>query len=119
VGGRTFGKPVGLLGFPLAGSDRILHLTSFKVLNALGHGDYFKGLPDAGFTGASCLAPDGLRFPLGHPSEACLEAALRWIVNGEAAWGPIPEPRWPDQELAEEGAQRFRSLASPLPGGLL
>ena len=119
VGGRTYGKPVGLLGFPLPESGRILHLTSFRVLNALGHGDYFMGLPDEGFAGASCAAPDDLRFPLGHPSEACLEAALGWIINGEAALGPIPMPGWPGQELAEEGAERFRLLASPLPGGLL
>lgn len=90
VGVSTAGKAVGQFTFPLPSGVWDLKLVAFRILNAEGHGDYTHGLPDPGFRGDSCLAPDDLRHPLGNPAEACTRAALRWIATGTSARGPIP-----------------------------
>jgi len=90
VGQRTAGKPVACTTFPLGQSDLVVDLAVFRVLNADGRGDYYDGLPDAGFPGATCLAEDDLGHPMGDPAEASTAAALRWIQHGTSARGPIP-----------------------------
>jgi C-terminal processing protease CtpA/Prc len=90
VGERTYGKPVGQFSFYRNPCDWLLLLISFQLLNSSGTGDYFQGLPDASFTGASCLADDDLGHPMGDAAEASTAAALRWIADGSCAGGPIP-----------------------------
>jgi hypothetical protein len=89
VGRRTGGKPVVCSHFPIPGTDLTLVLVSARVLNAQGHGDYWDGLPYAGFLGATCAAPDNLGHPQGDPREASTRAALDWIETGAAALGPV------------------------------
>jgi len=89
VGRRTGGKPVVCSHFPIPGTDLTLVLVSARVLNAQGQGDYWEGLPYAGFAGATCAAPDQLGHPQGDPREASTRAALDWIETGAAALGPV------------------------------
>jgi len=91
VGARTYGKPVAQEHVKLPHSDWVLVLTKYRVLNAQDHGDFWKGLPDAGFLGSSCAADDDLTHALGDPTEASLHAALGWIRNGTSPNGPIPQ----------------------------
>jgi hypothetical protein len=89
VGERTHGKPVVIGSFPIPSSPWVVALPQFRMLNALGEGDYFQGLPDAPFRGSSAAAEDDLGHPLGHPDEASTAAAMAWIVHGARARGPI------------------------------
>lgn len=74
IGGTTFGKPVGQLGFPFC--EKILRPVSFRIVNAIGTTDYFDGFsPD-------CAAPDDLENVFGDPQEASLAEALYYIDNG-------------------------------------
>jgi C-terminal processing protease CtpA/Prc len=113
VGGRTFGKPVAQSGLPLPNSQWLLWLTTHRVLNAQDHGDYWKGLPDRGFLGASCAAEDDLAHALGNPGEASLAAALRWIEHGTSQNGPIPMPAPGAQASADQGLTAGAPLSLP------
>jgi C-terminal processing protease CtpA/Prc len=95
VGDRTYGKPVGREVLSLPSSTLELHLATFQLLNARDEGDYFQGLPVAGFQGATCLAADDLDHGMGDPAEASTAAALDWIADGPAVRRPIPLPRAP------------------------
>jgi C-terminal processing protease CtpA/Prc len=95
VGDRTCGKPVGLEVLSLPSSTLELHLVTFQILNARDEGEYFQGLPTAGFQGATCLAADDLDHALGDPAEASTAAALDWIADGPAERRPIPLPPAP------------------------
>lgn len=74
VGDDTFGKPVGQIGLQFC--DKILRPTSFKVVNALGEGDYFDGLP------ADCPALDDLNVLPGDDADPNIVAALSYLSNG-------------------------------------
>jgi carboxyl-terminal processing protease len=95
VGDRTHGKPVGLEVLALPSSTLELHLVTFQILNARDEGDYFQGLPAAGFQGVTCLAADDLDHAMGDPAEASTAAALDWIADGPAVRRAIPLPRAP------------------------
>jgi C-terminal processing protease CtpA/Prc len=107
VGGRTYGKPVGQFGFVEESCDAMLFLVAFQLLNADGTGGYFGGLPDAGFTGATCAAEDDLGHLLGDPAEASLAAALSWLADGTCPAGPIA--RFAPQ------ARRAEEATAPVP----
>jgi carboxyl-terminal processing protease len=74
VGDRTYGKPVGQVGFEFCGS--VLRLTAFRNVNADGFGDYFDGLP------ADCTATDNLELPVGDANDPNLVAALDYLATG-------------------------------------
>lgn len=74
IGDRTFGKPVGSLGFSFC--DKTLNPTAFTTRNANDQGDYFDGLP------VNCSVPDDLTQPLGVPQEAATAAALEFLQTG-------------------------------------
>jgi carboxyl-terminal processing protease len=78
VGRQTFGKPVGQLGFQFC--ERVLRPVSFRVVNGLGQGDYFDGIP------ADCPAGDTLAVPFGTEGEASFDAAVFWLQQG--FWAP-------------------------------
>ena len=80
VGDRTFGKPVGQVGFEFCGS--ILRLTAFQTVNADGLGDYFGGLP------ADCLAVDDLDLPLGDAADPNMVAAVNYMETGACPAAP-------------------------------
>jgi carboxyl-terminal processing protease len=71
VGDNTFGKPVGQIGLEFC--EKILRPTTFKKSNAAGNGDYFDGLP------VDCVATDDLDFPVGHPNDPNMVAALSYV----------------------------------------
>ncbi len=89
VGERTYGKPVGQLGYADSACDWLLELVSFQILNARGTGSYFQGLPDADWTGVTVAAADDLAHAPGDPAEACTAAALAWAAGGTGG-APIP-----------------------------
>jgi C-terminal processing protease CtpA/Prc len=97
VGAKTYGKPVGQRGFRLRNCEPVVYLVSFKLENAQGDGEYFGGLPDAGFSGPLCAAEDDLLHPLGDPAEASTSAALAWLETGAC---PAP----PAAKLGPSGA---------------
>jgi hypothetical protein len=83
VGTDTLGKPVGQLAFDLTGCQDRLRLISFKIVNALGEGDYYTGL--ASTLAFACAADDTLATPLGDPNDNLTRAALGWIGSGACA----------------------------------
>ncbi len=85
VGSPSFGKPVGQSGFSLRECDVLLRPVTFEVVNALGEGGYFNGLP------VDCVAEDDLLTPLGDPAEASIDTALQLINTGACPVGPVSE----------------------------
>ncbi|MEM7084525.1 MAG: S41 family peptidase, partial [Pseudomonadota bacterium] len=73
VGDRTFGKPIGQLGFEFC--EQILRITGFQTVNADGDGDYFNGLP------ADCPAPDDISIPVGDDADPNIIAAMSYLDN--------------------------------------
>jgi hypothetical protein len=90
VGDRTFGKPVGQVGFEFC--EKILRPTAFKTVNADGFGDYFGGLPVT----PGCDAADDLNIPVGDAADPNLVAALGYLETGAcpvaAAPGGLQKP---------------------------
>jgi hypothetical protein len=80
IGERTFGKPVGQLGYVFC--EKILRPISFRLANADGVTDYFDGFPP------DCLAADDIDRVLGDPSEASLAEALLYLDTGACTGGP-------------------------------
>jgi len=76
VGDRTFGKPVGQVGFEFCAS--LLRPTAFKLANADDFGDYFDGLPVT----AGCAVADNLNIPVGDATDPNVIAALGYLETG-------------------------------------
>jgi C-terminal processing protease CtpA/Prc len=92
IGARSFGKPVGQFAFDIASCDFRMRLVTFKTVNKNGNGDYYTGLPDAGFLGAggaACAAPDDFSRLPGDSSEAMTAEALFWINNNRCSGASI------------------------------
>ncbi len=79
IGERTYGKPVGQYGFEHC--DRVLLPVSFRLVNAMGLGDYFDGIP------ADCPAADDVTRELGAVAEASLAEAIHVIRTGACSGG--------------------------------
>ncbi len=73
----TYGKPVGFFGWPVVNRYADLYITSFKMTNSAGYGDYFSGLK-----GNKSDAADGFFSQLGDPNELMLKEALYHIAHG-------------------------------------
>jgi carboxyl-terminal processing protease len=83
IGDRTFGKPVGQLGFVFC--EQVLRPVSFRIVNAIGSTDYFDGFaPD-------CPAADDLDHSFGDPAEGSLAEALYFLENGNCSAVASPE----------------------------
>jgi carboxyl-terminal processing protease len=89
VGDRTYGKPVGQASFDLGTCADALYLISFQLQNKDGYGDYYGGLPAAGFAGTSCQAADDLAHPQGDPAEDSTQKALAFVTTGSCGTAPI------------------------------
>ena len=76
VGDRTFGKPVGQVGFEFC--ENILRPTAFETVNADDFGDYFGGLPVT----AGCAAADDLNVAVGDAADPNMVAALGYLNTG-------------------------------------
>jgi C-terminal processing protease CtpA/Prc len=100
VGDRTFGKPVGQVGFEFCG--KILRLTAFQTVNADGFGDFFGGLP------ADCGAPDNLNLPIGDTADPNMVAALEYLSTGSCP--PAPAAL---RSNAENGLQPQKQRSGP------
>ena len=87
VGHQTYGKPVGQLSIVNQQCALVLNLVSFRMVNAQGDGDYFGGLPAAGFSGCGVAADDDLTRETWDPLETQTAAALSWITGT-----PCPAP---------------------------
>ncbi len=94
VGDRTFGKPVGQVGFGFCG--KILRPTAFQTVNADDFGGYFGGLP------VDCAAADDLNVPVGDPTDPNMVAALGYLDTGACPVGAAPG-----------GVQKLESMAEP------
>ena len=84
VGDRTFGKPIGQVGFEFCGN--ILRLTAFQTVNADGFGDYFDGLP------ADCAAVDDLNVAVGDDADPNMIAARAYLDTGACPAAPLQAP---------------------------
>jgi carboxyl-terminal processing protease len=94
VGRETFGKPVGQLGFQFC--ERVLRPVSFRVVNGLGQGDYFDGIPPV------CPAGDTLEVPFGTAGEDSFDTAVFWLEQGFCP--PAAEAFAPMQQRLAEPA---------------
>ncbi len=101
IGGTTFGKPVGQFGFSFCGM--ILRPATFRVVNGVGEGDFFDGIPP------TCEAPDDLAFGFGADGEGSFDTAVFWLQHSFCPQAPVslqaleslrmepepaPRPRW-------------------------
>lgn len=108
VGGTTFGKPVGQVGFEFC--DKILRPTAFQTFNADGFGDYFDGLP------VDCPAVDDLSIAIGADSDPNIQAAMAYLDTGQCPVAaqtlrssqPDPGRR---NTILESGAPPWREFA--------
>ena len=82
VGGSTFGKPVGQVGFEFCG--KILRPTAFKTVNADGYGDYFDGLP------VDCPAVDDLSIAVGADADPNMVVAMGFLDTGACPVAAVP-----------------------------
>lgn len=80
VGGNTFGKPVGQVGFTFC--EKILRPTAFQTFNADGFGDYFDGLP------VTCPVADNLDTPVGDDTDPKMMAAMTYLNTGQCPLVP-------------------------------
>lgn len=80
VGNRTFGKPVGQLGFRFC--EKVLRPITFQILNADGFGDYFEGIAP------TCMREDDPTLPFGDPGEGMLGDALSLLESGRCPEAP-------------------------------
>jgi len=103
VGADTLGKPVGQIAFDLSGCQDRLRLISFRIVNALGEGDYYGGL--ASTLAFACAADDTLAAPLGDPNDNLTRAALEWIGSGACA------------SVIAAGPERLEKLRGVAPAG--
>ncbi len=74
IGKRTYGKPVGMEVREHRGM--LYFLVNFSLVNALGEGDYYNGIP------ADCEVEDDLAHPLGAPEERMLSSGLYYLKEG-------------------------------------
>ena len=79
VGSNTYGKPVGQIALDKTECDDRMRVVAFATGNSAGQSDYYSGL--ASKISNSCAAPDDLGYPLGHPSESSLRAALDFLAG--------------------------------------
>ena len=103
VGTPSFGKPVGQLGFRIC--ENVLRPVSFAVVNGLGEGDYFDGLP------VDCPAADDPAVAFGQAGEDSFDAAVHWLQFGFCPQtvmelAPLAQDR--SRGLPEGGAERPR-----------
>jgi carboxyl-terminal processing protease len=105
IGDHTYGKPVGQVPFQISSStcDSLLFLIGFRLVNSVGHGDYFAGLPDGSpaFDAAFCPAADDLAHAQGSPDEASTAAALQWAKTGSCPPSPPTAARLEAQARIE------------------
>ena len=83
VGDRTFGKPVGQVGFEFC--EKILRPTAFQTVNADDFGDYFDGLP------VDCAAADDLNIPVGADTDPNMIVALGYLETGACPVAAVPD----------------------------
>jgi len=98
VGDRTFGKPVGQVGFEYC--DNILRSTAFQTVNANDFGDYFGGLPVT----PGCAAADDLSVPTGDATDPNMLAALGYLDTGGCP--VVAAPGGLEKALLEQDAPR-------------
>lgn len=80
-GDTTSGKPVGMYAFPDEKRMFIFAPVTFKLVNALGAGDYYTGIePDT-------YAPDDLTRDFGDRDELSLKEAIDWLESGGTKGG--------------------------------
>jgi carboxyl-terminal processing protease len=100
VGDRSYGKPVGSVGFTIG--DQILNPISFIFLNANNEGEFYNGIaPDQ-------FAADGLNKDWGDPEEPSLREALHYIRYG--SFSPMASARFfhPYREINKQMLQGFQ-----------
>ena len=96
IGERTYGKPVGQYG--IEHCNRVLLPVSFRMINALGVGNYFDGIPP------DCPAADDVTRELGAAAEASLAEAIHVIRTGACSGRGAPQ-------------RGIRSRAGPIESG--
>jgi carboxyl-terminal processing protease len=116
VGDRTYGKPVGQASFDLGTCADALYLISFALHNKDGYGEYYAGLPAAGFAGTSCQAADDLAHAQGTPAEDSTQKALAFVTTGSCGTAAIAPAVLPGalQAAARPAARPLRP-AAPTP----
>ncbi len=105
VAENTYGKPAGFFEWPIVNDDIGLYVTSFKMYNALGQGDYFDGLTPNAHVWE--FAP-GKFLAFGDRSESMLSTALNHISTG--SFSPMMalrsgEEGWTNRPKAYVGIQ--------------
>ncbi len=81
VGSTTFGKPVGQVGLPFCNDTKILRPAAFEIVNNLGEGRYFDGLP------VDCAADDDFTTEIGSQEDPSTAAALELLSTGSCPSG--------------------------------
>jgi carboxyl-terminal processing protease len=87
IGDTTYGKPVGYNGFNVA-KKYVFAPTTFKIVNSLGQGEYYFGIPP------SRAVADDVTHDFSDRRELCLREAIYYLENGA---------------VSAKGAIRFRN----------
>ncbi len=106
VGGTTFGKPVGQVGFEFC--EKILRPTAFQTVNADGDGDYFDGIP------VDCPAVDELSIAVGADTDPSMIAAMAYLDTGACPVAAAPLP-FSKVQADQKIGQPARRPQGPLP----
>jgi carboxyl-terminal processing protease len=83
IGGRTFGKPVAQDAFDLGNCDLRLRPVTYATYNRDGAGEYYSGIPYAGFRGDFCASAETFTSPLGADADPLLTTAVTWLAAGD------------------------------------
>jgi carboxyl-terminal processing protease len=75
IGDTTYGKPVGYNGFNVA-KKYVFAPTTFKIVNSLGQGEYYFGIPP------SRAVADDVTHDFSDRRELCLREAIYYLENG-------------------------------------
>jgi carboxyl-terminal processing protease len=89
IGDTTYGKPVGYNGFNVA-KKYVFAPTTFKIINSLGQGEYYFGIPP------TKPAADDVTHDFSDRMELCLKEAIYYLEHGAvSAKGAIQFRNYP------------------------
>jgi carboxyl-terminal processing protease len=112
IGGRTFGKPVAQDAFDLGNCDLRLRPVTYATYNRDGAGEYYSGIPYAGFRGDFCASAETFTSPLGADADPLLTTAVTWLAAGDCPVSASSAPKQFTRPPEAEGKSEFSGLGA-------
>jgi hypothetical protein len=112
IGGRTFGKPVAQDAFDLANCDLRLRPVTYATYNRDGAGEYYSGIPYAGFRGDFCASAENFSSPLGADADPLLATSVAWLAAGDCPASASAAAKEFARPPEAEGKSEFSGLGA-------